>query len=448
MADAAISAALARFVVDSRWHKLSAPIQHEATRATLNWLACTLGGCRDETVNRLVAALQAFAGPAQATLPGRGSRSDVLTAALVNAVSSNVLDFDDTHLASVVHPTAVVAPALLALAEQRHSSGEDFLHALALGIECACRIGNAVGPAHYENGWHISGTCGVFGAAIGAGKLLGLDALRMIWAIGIAATSASGLRLQLGSMTKCHNLGNAARSGLQAALLAAQGFTSSARALEAPRGFLSVLADAPDAEAVTRGLGEQWEILALAYKPYPCGVVIHPVIDACLDLRAQHAIAAAKVTRVEVMVNPLAIKLCGNPAPRDGLEAKLSIAHSVAAALTDGAAGVAQYRDARVADPAVIALRNKVVLTPDAAIGKEQARVCITLAGGGTMHDLFVEHARGSSGRPLSDAELETKFRGLTEGVLSPPQIEATLETCRSLDTMADAGALARAAAG
>jgi 2-methylcitrate dehydratase PrpD len=441
-----VTAALARFVAESRWSGLPAEVRREAERATLNWLGCALGGCRDEAVERLWAALHDFAGPPQATLLGRATKTDVLTAALVNAVSSNVLDFDDTHLATVIHPTAVVASALLALAEHRRLSGAEFLHALALGIECACRIGNAVGPAHYENGWHISGTCGVFGAAVAAGKALGLDAQRMSWALGIAATEASGLRMMMGSMAKCYNLGHAARSGLNAALLAARGFTSSERALEAPRGFLNVLATDSDGSAIMRGLGSEWEVLALAYKPSPCGVVIHPVIDACLELRARHAINAAAVTRIEVIVNPLAIKLCGNPAPRDGLEAKLSISHSAAVALLDGSADVSQYLDARAADPAVIALRGKVVLNADAAIGKEQARVRIVLAGG-TAHETFVEHARGSSARPLSDAELEMKFRGLTAEVLSPAQIDAALAVCASLETRADVGDLAHAAA-
>jgi 2-methylcitrate dehydratase PrpD len=443
----AISAALAQFAADSNWSNTPPVVRHEAQRATLNWLGCALGGCQDETVNRLSAAIRDFAGPQQASLLGRAEKTDALTAAMLNAVSGNVLDFDDTHLATVVHPTAVVAPALLALAEHRRISGAEFLHALALGIECACRIGNAVGPAHYENGWHISGTCGVFGAAVAAGKVLGLDAQRMNWALGIAATSASGLRMQLGSMAKCHNLGNAARSGLYAALMAAQGFTSSGRALEAPRGFLSVLADAADAAAVMHRLGEHWEILTLAYKPYPCGVVIHPVIDACLDLRAHHALDAAAVASVGVSVSPLAIKLCGNPAPRDGLEAKLSIAHSVAAALLDGAAGVTQFSDARVADPAVRGLRGKVALSADAAIGKEQALVRIVLAGGRT-HELFVEHARGSAGRPLANAELETKFCGLAAGVMAPAQINAALAVNASLAERHDTGDLARAVAG
>ena len=445
---AAISAELAAFMVDSEWTALPPSVQNEARRATLNWLGCTLGGCRDDTTDRLCATLVDFAGPPRATLLGRGQSSDALSAALINAVSGNVLDFDDTHLATVVHPTAVVAPALLALAEQQRSSGTEFLHALALGIECACRIGNAAGAAHYEGGWHISATCGVFGAAAAAGRLLGLDATQMNHALGIAATSASGLRMMLGSMAKCYNIGHAARSGLQAALLAARGYTSSARGLEARRGFLHVLAaDGADAGAVTRELGTQWEINALAYKPYPCGVVIHPVIDGCLDLRAAHATNATAVASIEIDVNPLAIKLCGNPAPRDGLEAKLSIAHSVAAALLDGAAGVAQYADARVHDAALIRLRDRVRLNADTTIGKEQARVRITSASG-TTHELFVPHARGSRGRPLSEVELDTKFRGLAGGVLSPAQIDTTLGVCAALESCADVGELARAAAG
>jgi len=420
------------------------PVRHEAARAMLNWLGCALGGCREEPVERLWAALREFAGPPQATLLGRGPRTDALTAATINAISANVFDFDDTHLATVIHPTAVVASALLALAEYRCISGSEFLHALALGIESACRIGNAVGIAHYEEGGYITSTCGIFGAAAASGKALGLDAQSMNWALGIAATSASGLRMMLGSMAKCYNVGNAARSGLSAALLAARGFTSSERALEAPRGFLNVLAERADSTAVTRGLGEQWEILDLAYKPYPCGVVVHPVIDACLDMRAQQAIDAAAVARVEVSVNPLAIKLCGNPAPRDSLESKLSIAHSVAVALLDGAASVAQYLDTRAVDATVVALRTKVVLAADASIGKEQARVRMILANG-TMREMFVEHARGSIQRPLSDAELEAKFRGLAAAELTPAQTEQLIERCWSLASLPDAGAIARA---
>ena len=375
---------------------------------------------------------------------GRGERLDVLTAACINAVSSNILDFDDTHLRTVIHPTVPVAAALLALAEQRPLNGSEFLHAFILGVDAECRIGNAVSPAHYEGGWHITATCGVFGAAVAAGKALRLDAKQMAWTIGIAATQASGIREMLGSMCKSYNMGHAARNGLAAAFLAASNFTSSEQALEAPRGFLNVLATESDATQITRELGTRWELMQIAYKPYPCGIVIHPVIDACLDLRAAHRIDPAQITKVEITVNPLAQQLCGNRMPRDSLEGKLSLYHSAAVALLDGDAGVRQYADQRVADPRVMAFRDKITLAGDAAIGKAQARVCVALAGG-AHHEIFVEHARGCLERPLSDADLEAKFRSLAGGELAPRALEQLIEQCWSLQRLADAGALARA---
>ncbi len=261
MSETGITAQLANFVVQSRWGDVPQAVRHEGERAILNWLGCALGGCCDAAVERLLAALREFAGKPQATLLGRGERVDALTAACINAVSSNILDFDDTHLRTVIHPTVPVAAALLALAEYRPLSGAEFLHAFILGVDTECRIGNAVSPEHYEGGWHISATCGVFGAAAAAGKALKLDAQQMTWALGIAATQSSGLCEMMGSMCKSYNMGHAARDGLAAALLAAGNFTSSERALEAPRGFLNVLAMRRDPAEITRDLGSKWELL-------------------------------------------------------------------------------------------------------------------------------------------------------------------------------------------
>jgi len=444
LSETGITAQLASFVVQSRWDDVPPAVRHEGARAMLNWLGCALGGCRDTAVERLLTALREFAGKPQATLLGRGERLDALTAACINAVASNILDFDDTHLRSVIHPSVPVAAALLALAEYRPLSGAEFLHAFILGVETECRIGNAVSPEHYEAGWHISATCGVFGAAAAAGKALKLDAQQMTWALGIAATQSSGLCEVMGSMCKSYNMGHAARNGLAAALLAAGNFTSSASALEAPRGFLNVLAARSDASEITRELGSSWELLQNSYKPYPCGVVIHPVLDACLDLRAAHRIAAEQVAKVDVTIGPLALLRCGNPAPRDGLEAKLSLAHSAAVALLDGTASVPQYSDARVSDPRVVALRGKVTVCSDAAIGKEQARVRIALTDG-RQFEMFVEQARGSLQRPLSDADLDAKFRSLAAAELAPRAVEQLLGHCRSLASLPDAGLIARA---
>ena len=265
----------------------------------------------------------------------------------------------------------------------------------------------------------------------------------MAWALGIAATQASGLMEMLGTMCKSYNMGHAARNGLAAALLAAGNFTSSERALEAPRGFLNVLSRRHDADEITRDLGSRWELMQNAYKPYPCGIVIHPVIDACLDLRAAHRIDPAQIARVEVAVHPLAEQLCGRKTPRDSLEGKLSLYHSTAVALVDGEAGVAQYLDARVLDPQVVALRDKVAVTTDPAIGTDQARVRISLVNGAS-HEMFVERARGSLGRPMTDAELETKFRRLAATELAPHEVEKLVEQCWSLAQLSDVAVIAR----
>lgn len=435
---------LARFIVGSHWRDIPREIRHEAKRALLNWLGCAIGGCRDVTVDIALAALREFAGPPQATVLGRGERLDIFNAALVNAIGSNNLDFDDTHLRTVIHPTVPVACALTALVEHTPATGAQLLHAFILGVETECRIGIAVSPAHYDAGWHITATCGVFGAAAACGKLLRLNEQQMTWALGIAATQASGLTAMLGSMAKTYNMGHAARNGLAAALLAAKNFTSSERGIEAPRGFAHVLSPRCNLDAITDQLGGIWELANNAYKPYPCGIVVHPVIDACLQLRSEHAIAPAAIERIDLRVHPLALKLTGNPTPRDGLEAKLSLQHSAAVAFLFGAAGVKEFTDACARDPAVVALRSRVAVTQDAAIATDASDVTVTLTNG-TQHHQWIAHALGSLARPLRDAELETKFHALAEWGFSTCNAYDVIELVWSFDNIRDASALARA---
>lgn len=434
---------VARFIEASRWSDVAPNVRHEAARAILNWLGCAIGGCRDETVEVMVAALREFSGPAQATLLGRGERFDALTAACINGTSSNRLDFDDTHLRTVIHPSVPVASALIALAEHRPITGAAFLHAFLLGVEVECRVGNAITPEHYDHGWHITATCGVLGAAAAAAKALELDARQIAQALGIAATQAAGLMEMLGTMCKSYNMGNAARNGLSAALLAAAGFTSSERALEAPRGFLHVLAVRSDESEITGELGARWEITQNAYKPYPCGIVIHPVIDGCLDLRRAHGIDPAAIARIDVVVNPLAQTLCGRRAPRDSLEGKLSLYHSAAVTMCDGEAGVGQFLDERVTSADVVALREKVFVEVDAGISADQARVRVALTNG-QLCETFVEQARGSLQRPMTNAELEAKFRSLAAFELAQAQVDRLVEACWSLEKLPDASIIAR----
>lgn len=440
-----VTRTLARFVLAHPEADLPDNVRHEAARSFLNWVGCAIGASRHETVERALAALRPFSGPPEATVLGRGERLDILHAALMNGITSHTFDFDDTHLKTVIHPSGPVASALLALAERRPASGAAFLHAFVLGVEVECRIGNSVYPEHYDVGWHITGTAGVFGAAAAAGRLLGLTEEQLTWALGIAATQASGLREMFGTMCKPFHPGNAARNGLLAALLAQQNFTSSARGIEAKRGFAHVLSTAFKPDEITSRLGETWEIALNTYKPFACGIVIHPVIDACVQLRNAHGLASEDIAGVEARVHPLVLELTGKKTPQVGLEGKFSVYHSAAVALLRGAAGEAEYSDECVCDPRVVRLRDRVSAIVDPALHEDEAHVTVRLVDGRAC-ELTVEHAIGSLHRPMSDADLENKFRGLVAGVLPARACDRLIELCWGMGALADIGSVARAA--
>ncbi len=440
-----VTAILARYVVASKWPDIPETARREATRSILNWVGCALGGARHETVDYALAALAELSGPPVASVLGRNEKLDILHASLMNGISSHVLDFDDTHLATIIHPAGPVAPALVSLAEREVITGEDFVHAFVLGVEVECRVGMAVYPWHYDRGYHITGTAGVFGAAAAAGKILGLDETRMRWALGIAATQSAGLREMFGTMCKAFHPGRAAQNGLTAALLASKGFTSSDRGLEAPRGFANVLSDKHDFTKITHGLGESFEVTRNTYKPFPCGIVIHPTLDACLQLREQNELPPAQIERVDLRVHPLVLELTGKKTPATGLEGKFSVYHAAAVALLRGRAGQKEFSDAAVSDPEVIALRERVVAIPGDGVGEDEVFVRITLAGGRSL-EKHVEHTVGSLERPMTDENLETKFRGQADGVLAPSEIERLLSLLWSIATLPDAGQIARAA--
>jgi 2-methylcitrate dehydratase PrpD len=437
------TAALARFVAASRWDDIPAPVRHEARRALLNFVACALAGSQDEAIGHAIAVLGPLSGPPQALVIGRGERFDMLTAAFLNAASGNVLDFDDTHPPTVIHPTSPVAPPLLALCETMPLTGAQVLHALALGIEVACRLGNAVGLGHYVRGWHSTSTCGAVGAAAAAAKALGLDGPRTAWALGHGANQACGLVESLGAMAKSVSVGNAARNGLFSALLARQGFTASPQTLEGPRGFVQVLSEEPRLEALTDGLGERWEAAGNMLKPYPSGVVLHPVVDACLGLRSQHGIDAARIRSVRTRGHPLLRQRTDRPQPRSSREAAVSIQHTVAVCFLYGEAGLAQYAESIVEDPAVRALGARVRVEDDAAIAVVAARVEVELDDARRL-STYVQHACGSPARPMTDAELEAKVKRLAHWRGWPGSVQALIDALWRLDEAPDAAPIVR----
>jgi 2-methylcitrate dehydratase PrpD len=439
-----ITRTLAKFIVNHRPDDVPEKVRHEAGRSFLNWVGCAVGASRHETVENALAALGQFSGPREATVLGRADKLDVMLAALMNGITSHTFDFDDTHLKTVIHPSGPVASAILALSERKGLNGKDFLHAFILGVETECRIGNSVYPQHYDVGWHITGTAGVFGAAAAAGRLLGLNEQQMIWALGIAATQSSGLREMFGTMCKPFHPGNAARNGLLAALLAQKNFTSSAQGIEAKRGFANVLSTAFKPGEITDRLGETWEIALNTYKPFACGIVIHPAIDGCVQLRNEHKLKGDEIESIFLKVHPLVLELTGKKTPQVGLEGKFSVYHSSAVAVIYGAAGEAEYGDAVVRDPKVIALRDKVSATVDKAIHEDQVHVSIKLKNGKTV-EKYVEHAVGSLARPMSDADLEAKFRGLCKGILSEGETGKLIGLCWDVGKLKNVAEIARA---
>ncbi len=346
-----VTQTLAHYVVNAKYEDLPPGVRKEGVRTLLNLVGVAVGGSHHPTVENAIAAMTPFSGPAQASLLGRRERLDILNAAMINGISSHIFDYDDTHLKTIIHPGGPVVCSILALSEYRPVSGKDFLNALVLGVETSCRIGNAVYPDHYDRGWHITGTAGVIGAAVATGKLLGLTEQQMVWALGLAASQPVGFRESFGSMNKSFNPGRAANNGMTAAILASKNYTSSDEMIEAKRGWANTISDKRDFKEITEGLGQRYEAALNTYKPFACGIVLHPAIDAAIQLRNEYKLKPDQIDHVDLRVNPLVLELTGKKTPREGLEGKFSIYHSVAVAIVEGAGGEKQFSDRAVRDP-------------------------------------------------------------------------------------------------
>jgi 2-methylcitrate dehydratase PrpD len=302
----------------------------------------------------------------------------------------------------------------------------------------SCRVGNAVYPNHYDRGWHITGSTGMLGSAAACSRLLKLDAARTQMALGIAASQPIGLREQFGTMTKPFHPGGAAKAGLMAALMAKHGYTASKRALEAPRGLLQVFSDKTDWAEVTEKLGETWEIEINTYKPFACGIVIHPSIDGCVQLRDQHKLKPEDIKKVTIKVHSLVLELTGKKTPADGLQGKFSVYHSCAAGIIFGRAGEHEYSDEVVNRPDVLALRSKVEAIVDDGIDEASADVTVETSDGRTLH-VFVEHAVGSVERPMTDEQLKAKFIEQSEPVIGSQNADKAWTLSMQLASLPDA---------
>ncbi len=329
---------------------------------------------------------------------------DPINAALVNCLSSAVHAFDDTHLRTITHPTGSGRGRLpLQLHNRRNVTGDEFYAALVLGMEIECRLSEALLSADNgaSVGWYITGVTGGIGAAAAASRLLGLDAPAIASAIGIAAAQAGDSAATHGSMAMPMIPGFAARNGLSAALWAQAGMTCMPNAIEGANGLFDVLAPKADRLAASRDLGARYTMLENAYKPYPCGIVVHPVIDACLELRAAHTIDCNAIADVECRVHPVGKHLGDRKHPRTEFDAQVSMAYLTAVTLLTGEMTLEHLTPAWLANAAASQLQDRVSVTADPALARDQAVVVIAMKDGAKF-EAKVEHARGSMDRPLT----------------------------------------------
>jgi 2-methylcitrate dehydratase PrpD len=418
-------------------------IIHLGKRCAMNYAAVALFASVDPSLDILLDLFETEGSRPIATVLGRGVKTSAQNAALANGYLGHFEDYDDTHVQTVIHPSAPILPAALAVSELRSVSGRDLLAAFAIGVDVACRIGDVVAP-HFRAGaehWHITNTCGVLGAAAAAGRLLGLTADQMVYAFAIAGTQASGVREVFGSMCKPFHAGRAAQSGLLAALLAQRGFTGTDGIFEGPRGLVGALATGHDIAQATEGLGERWELPNNGLKPYACGLANHGFIDAVLALRKRDGVQPDTVQHIQGSVARFAPALVRRRHPSTGLEGKFCYYHAMAVALTDGSAYPAQFTDERAVDPVVHSLRDRIDVNEDPSLPRRTAVVTLTTTDGRTYTER-VDHSTGTPENPMSDAQVEEKLRALTGAVLNQVGIDRAVQTLWELDKLPSAADL------
>lgn len=371
----------ADFAVAVDWRDATPSTRKAALRTTANILALAVGAARHPAVDCATATVMSLGTAPEARILGRPERASQTWTAFVHGIAGHVEDFDDTHPATIVHPGSPIVPAALAASEGRRCSGEELLGAVLVGTEVALRLANCLATEAIDRGWHMTGLAGHVGAAVAAGRILGLDRAGHVAAMGLAATQGAGLTAALGTMAKPMHAGKAAADGVEAALLAATGFTGPREPLDGRHGLLAVIAGAVDAELGLRDLGQTWEIEKNEIKPYSCGVLSHSIIDLARDLRREVPLEIG-LTKVRLTVHPLVIRAMGNAEPVDALQSKFSAYHCFAVGYLDDAAGPPQYSDQHVADPDVTALRRAVELVPDPGSARYEVRAEILTADG------------------------------------------------------------------
>ncbi len=445
-----VATTLADFVLRTRWEDLDARVRERAKLCFTDCVGCMVVGSREPAVTIALDYVEAAGAHPRASVVGRGVRTSGYHAAFVNGIAAHVLDYDDVSASMTGHPSVTIVPAVLAAGEEVGLSGRRVLEAYVVGLEIAAALGRGLNPAHYRDGWHATSTLGVLGAAAAAGKVLGLGREQLVNALGIAASEASGLKVNFGTMTKSFHAGRAAAKGLQAARLAAGGFTASPMALEGEAGFFATMASSSSVETVMHTLGNPFELEnpGISLKPYASCKGTHNGIDAALFLARSHDLDPARIARVTCDVLPVAKDILVHLEPATALEAKFSMNFCVALALTRRAVRLEDFADEVVKDPRLRELSAKVELRVDPQLasggyfrGTWDTVVTVTTTEGREYRHR-IDHARGDPGNPLTEGEVLDKFADCAERVLSPPRVRDAAAALSTLDQTGDVSTL------
>jgi 2-methylcitrate dehydratase PrpD len=422
-------------------------VKHECKRSLVDSVGCIVGGSNHVVVARATNTLSQFFGPDQASLLGQDRKADFLHASLINGLAGASYSFFDSYSAAQLHAGVVHGAALLAVSEYSAVSGADFLAAYCVGLEVACRLTDAIAlpPAEADIGWSIGGiVCGI-SSALAAGSLLRLDKDQLTWALGIAASGAAGTRAEHGTMSAALIFGQAAQTGVRAALLAVDGFTSSTASLDGTYGFMRMFSKRANADAVIENLGEHFEMTRTTYKPFPTDIAIHPGIDAMLRLKSDHAFLGRDVARVRVSTSTLAASFCDRPNPVNELEAKFSLQHWIAASAAHGQAQLEQGRIEVVQDPEIQRLRSTVQVTADADLEWDAIRMNVELTDGRLL-ETEIQHCVGSTQSPMSDTEISAKFVAQASLAIGRDRAIELMNSCWRVTNLEDVSELTRCA--
>lgn len=433
------TARLATFTAQTTFSDIPTDVIEHSKTAIRDFVGVALYGSHHDVGDRIYRYMSQQASGDQSTVFCRGTAS-ASGAALANGTFGHAIDYDDTFESIVIHPTSPVCSAALAVSESASASTRDLLTGYVVGCEVAFRIGHSTYPEHYQNGWHMTGTIGAFGAAAAASSVLGLDEEQLRHAFGIVASSSSSLKKNFGSMTKPLHAGHAAEMGVRAAMLAQEGFTADEAVLEDDLGYGKVMTihDGYDSSEITEGLGESWNVTDIGYKPYPSGVITHAAMDAMRELVIEHDLTSEAVDRITVTLENAASEMLIHAQPENALQAKFSIEFCLAAILREREAGIHEFTDEYVTNPETRATIDKVERTFEENLFGDDfagygAVICVQTIDGKELQTKE-RFAPGSPNNPLSEERLRDKFFECAEAQIDRSQAEDLETAIQNLD--------------